>query len=86
MSRHHKLSQLCLYIGILMALIALDWFYYVQHNPEGRFVAAFAPGSVLFVLYLAVLALCFALSFYFGWKARPKHTGRGVKHARAKRG
>lgn len=86
MSKHHKLSQICFYIGTLMALTVLDWFFYVRRNPDGRFVAAFSKGGVLYGAYLTVMVLCFMSAAYFGWKARPKHTGRGSNWARTRRG
>ena len=55
MSKTEKRAQTFLYFGVLMALIAADWHWYL---------------GAVYVLWLAAMVLCFVGSLVFFWKTR----------------
>lgn len=79
---NHKISIACLYAGVLMALIAADWYWYAGKYPEESFVLQLPFLSIIYVVYLVIMVLCFAAAGIFSWKDRPKHTGHPKKGSR----
>lgn len=73
--KNHKISMACLYAGVLMALIAADWYWYAGKYPNESFVLKLPYIHMIYAAFLVIMAGCFAAAAIFSWKDRPRHTG-----------
>lgn len=85
MSKTEKRAQTFLYFGVLMALIAADWHWYLGEVSGESFVTALPFMGAVYVLWLVAVVLCFGASAVLFWKTRKQeeayqHKKRKLKH------
>ena len=87
MSKSEKRAQTFLYIGVLLALIAADWHWYLGEFAGESFVTGLPFMKVVYVLWMAAIVLCLAVSGVFFWKLRKQEAAysRKNKHKREKK-
>lgn len=75
MSKSEKRAQTFLYIGVLLALIAADWHWYLDEFAGESFVTGLSFMKVVYVLWIGAIIICLAVSAYFsgsfGSRRRP---------------
>lgn len=75
MSKLERISQACLYMGALLAVLFADWHWYAGHYPAGNALlrAEFYP--IIYTVFFAAAIGCFAAAICLKQKARPRQTG-----------
>lgn len=80
MDKFEKMAQVFLYVGILLTLAALDWHWYAERFPDESFVLGLPFIQVVYVLWLAAIAVCFAACIILFWKARSQQQTHRRRH------
>lgn len=85
MSKEEKRAQTCLYFGVLLGLIAADWHWYLGRYAGESVVAQLPFTPVIYVLWLAAVALCLGASVVFFWRARKQEAAYRTNRRKPKR-
>lgn len=82
MSKSEKRAQTFLYIGVLLALIAADWHWYLGEFAGESFVTGLPFMKAVYVLWIGAIIICLAVSGVFFWKLRKQEAAYTRKNKR----
>ena len=84
MSKSEKRAQTFLYIGVLLALIAADWHWYLGEFAGESFVTGLPFMKAVYVLWIGAIIICLAASGVFFWKLRKQEAAYTRKNKRGR--